>query len=52
MRQLLMGTRDDYRLSRFGYYFENIVGFDATGIDKTTTSTDVEEVARYSVNGQ
>ena len=23
-----------------------------TGIDKTTTSTDVEEVARYSVNGQ
>ena len=47
-----MGTRDDYRLSKFGDYFENIVEFDATGIDKTTTSTDVEEVARYSVNGQ
>ena len=47
-----MGTRDDYRLSRFGDYFKNIVEFDATGIDKTTTSTDVEEVARYSVNGQ
>ena len=47
-----MGTRDDYRLSDFGDYFENIVEFDATGIDKTTTSTDVEEVARYSVNGQ
>ena len=46
-----MGTRDDYRLSEFGY-FENIVEFDATGIDKTTTSTDVEEVTRYSVNGQ
>ncbi|MCI7284525.1 MAG: leucine-rich repeat domain-containing protein [Prevotella sp.] len=46
-----MGTCDDYRLSKFGY-FENIVEFDATGIDKTTTSTDVEEVARYSVNGQ
>ena len=46
-----MGTRDDYRLSHFGY-FKNIVEFDATGIDKTTTSTDVEEVARYSVNGQ
>ena len=46
-----MGTRDNYRLSKFGY-FENIVEFDATGIDKTTTSTDVEEVARYSVNGQ
>ena len=47
-----MGTRDDYRFSGFGYYFENIVEFDATGIDKTTTSTDVEEVGRYSVNGQ
>ena len=47
-----MGTRDNYRLSGFGNYFENIVEFDATGIDKTTTSTDVEEVARYSVNGQ
>ena len=45
------GTYDDYRLSEFGY-FENIVEFDATGIDKTTTSTDVEEVSRYSVNGQ
>ena len=47
-----MGTRDDYRLSGFGNYFENIVEFEATGIDKTTTSTDVEEVGRYSVNGQ
>ena len=47
-----MGTRDDYRLSVFGDYFENIVEFDATGIDKTTTSTDVKEVSRYSVNGQ
>ena len=46
-----MGTRDDYRLSEFGY-FENIVEFDVSGIDKTTISTDVEEVARYSVNGQ
>ena len=47
-----MGTYDDYLISDFGNYFENIVEFDATGIDKTTTSTDVEEVARYSVNGQ
>lgn len=46
-----MGTRDDYRLSDFVDYFENIVEFEATGIDKTTTSTDFEEVARYSVNG-
>ncbi len=45
------GTYDDYFISDFGY-FENIVEFDATGIDKTTTSTDVEEVSRYSVNGQ
>ena len=47
-----MGTRDDYCASDFGDYFENIVEFEATGIDKTTTSTDVEEVSRYSVNGQ
>ena len=47
-----MGTYDDYWLSEFGDYFENIVEFEATSIDKTTTSTDVEEVARYSVNGQ
>ncbi len=47
-----MGTRDDYCASDFGDYFENIVEFEATGIDKTTTSTDVEEVGRYSVNGQ
>ena len=46
------GTYDDYWLSAFRNYFENIVEFDATGIDKTTTSTDVEEVSRYSVNGQ
>ncbi len=47
-----MGTYNYYRLSKIGDYFENIVEFDATGIDKTTTSTDVEEVSRYSVNGQ
>lgn len=47
-----MGTRYDYCASDFGDYFENIVEFDVTGIDKTTTSTDVEEVARYSVDGQ
>ena len=46
------GTYDDYWLSDFGYFFENIVEHDPTGIDKTTTYTDVEEVSRYSVNGQ
>ena len=45
------GTYDDYCLSEVRY-FENIVDFAATGIDKTTTFTDVEEVSRYSVNGQ
>ena len=45
------GTYDDYCLSEFRY-FENIVEFEATGIDKTTTSTDAKEVSRYSVNGQ
>ncbi len=45
------GTYDDYWLSEFGY-FENIVEFDATGIDKVTTSNDAKELSRYSVNGQ
>ena len=45
------GTYDDYKASEFGY-FEKIVEFDATGIDKITTSTDAKEVSRYSVNGQ
>ena len=45
------GTYDDYKASEFGY-FENIVEFDATGIDKVTTSTDAKEVSRYSANGQ
>ena len=46
-----IGTYDDYLVSEFGY-FENIVEFDATGIDKVTTSTDAKELSRYSVNGQ
>ena len=46
-----IGTYDDYWLSEFGY-FENIVEFDATGIDKVTTSNDAKELSRYSVNGQ
>ena len=45
------GTYDDYWLSDFGY-FENIVEFDATGIDKVTTSNGAKELSRYSVNGQ
>ena len=45
------GTIDYYKLSDFGF-FEKIVEFDATGIDKVTTSTNVKEVSRYSANGQ
>ena len=45
------GTYDDYLVSEFGY-FENIVEFDATGIDKVATSANVKEVSRYSANGQ
>ena len=45
------GTIDDYKLSKFGY-FEKIVEFDASGIDKVTTSTNAKEVSRYSVNGK
>ena len=45
------GEYDDYWLSEFGY-FENIVEFAATGIDKVTTSTDAKELSCYSVNGQ
>ena len=46
------GTEQDYFLADVWGDFGNIVEFDATGIDKPTTSTDVEEVSRYSVNGQ
>ena len=45
------GTGDDYFVSEFGY-FENIVEFDATGIDKVAISTNAKEVSRYSANGQ
>ena len=31
---------------------KNIEEFDVTGIDKVSTSSDVKEVSRYSVNGQ
>ena len=46
------GTEQDYFLADVWGYFGNIVEYDPTGINKTTTSTDVKEVSRYSVNGQ
>ena len=45
------GTYDDYFVSEFGY-FDKIVEFDATGIDKVAISTNAKEVSRYSANGQ
>ena len=45
------GTYDAYKSSEFGY-FEKIVEFDASGIDKVTTSTNAKEVSRYLANGQ
>ena len=46
------GTGDAYfRSAEFGYFY-NIVEFDATGIDKVATSTNIKEVSRYSANGQ
>ena len=45
------GTYDAYKSSEFGY-FEKMVEFDASGIDKVTTSTNAKEVSRYSVNGK
>jgi hypothetical protein len=46
------GTEQDYWLAPVWGDFGKIVEFDATGIDKVTTSTDAKELSRYSVNGQ
>ena len=46
------GTYQKYWLADGWGDFENIVEYDATGVDKVTTSSDAREVSRYSVNGQ
>ena len=46
------GASQDYWLADVWGDFDNIVEYDATGIDKVTTSSDAKEVSRYSVNGQ
>ena len=46
------GTEQDYWLAPVWGDFGKIVEFDATGIDKVTTSNDAKELSRYSVNGQ
>ena len=44
------GTLDAYSKSKFNY-FKNIVEFEATSINKTT-SNGVKEISRYNSNGQ
>ena len=46
------GTETDYFFADVWGDFGKIVEFDATGIDKVTTSNDTKELSRYSVNGQ
>ena len=45
------GTYDAYRYS-WGYYFDNIVEFDATNIRNIVAEPEVQETARYAVNGR
>ena len=45
------GTYDAYWLSEWGY-FENIVEFDATNIRNIVAEPEVQENARYAVNGK
>ena len=45
------GTYDAYRYS-WGYYFDNIVEFNATNIRNIEVELEVQETARYAVNGQ
>ena len=45
------GTYDAYRYS-WGYYFDNIVEFDATNIRNIVVEPEAQESARYAVNGQ
>ena len=45
------GTYDDYWLSNWGI-FENIVEYDASGLDHITTSGEAKEISRYAADGQ
>lgn len=45
------GTYDAYWYSKWGY-FDNIVEFDATNIRNIVAESEVQENARYAVNGQ
>ena len=46
------GAFSNYIIATGWEYFNNIVEFDATGIDSVTTNSDAKEVSRYSVDGQ
>lgn len=46
------GTYDAYWLSEWGDIFENIVEFDATNIRNIVAEPEVQENARYAVNGR
>ena len=46
------GTYNAYRCSSWGYYFDNIVEFDATNIRNIVVEPEAQETARYAVNGQ
>ena len=46
------GTKEAYANADVWKDFENIIEYDATGIDKVTNRSDVKEISRYSLNGQ
>lgn len=46
------GTHQDYLIADEWGDFENIVEYDATGINSVSTSTEKKKVSRYSMNGQ
>ena len=46
------GTKEAYANADIWKDFENIIEYDATGIDKVTNRSDVKEISRYSLTGQ
>ena len=46
------GAKEAYANADIWKDFGNIIEYDATGIDKVTSRSDVKEISRYSLNGQ
>lgn len=46
------GISDDYRLSRWGEEFDNIVEYNATGINQEANGSEAKEISRYSADGK